>query len=86
MNVLSSAQVCAKLGGVSRTCLYRYINQHAFPAPIKLFETRSVWLESDVDAWLEARIAEHREAVAAGKIPYSVVRSKRAVAARHGEV
>ncbi|MBR8000344.1 AlpA family phage regulatory protein [Burkholderia vietnamiensis] len=86
MKMLSSAQVRAKLGGVSKTCLYDYVKRRGFPGPVKLFETRSVWIESEVDAWLEARIAEHRAATAAGEVPFSVKRSQRALAAQHGEV
>jgi prophage regulatory protein len=39
--------------GLSRTGLYQRTGDGLFPAPIKLGRT-SVWLESDIDAWIDA--------------------------------
>lgn len=42
---------------LSRTVIYRMMGKGTFPKPIK-FGRMSVWLESEVDDWIEARIAE----------------------------
>lgn len=47
--------------GLRRTAIYDKINAGDFPAPIKLGNV-SVWLESELDAWIQAKVAEYREA------------------------
>jgi prophage regulatory protein len=44
--------------GMSRSGLYNRIGLGLFPTQIKLGQT-SVWLESDVDAWIEGVVAAH---------------------------
>lgn len=47
--------------GLSRSSLYRLIQSDVFPAPIQLTGARAVaWLQTDVDAWIQSRIAESR--------------------------
>jgi len=41
----------------SRSTIYQLIAQGKFPKPISLGERAVAWLESDIDAWIEARIA-----------------------------
>ncbi len=62
MNILRQPAVTAKTGK-SRTRIYEDVAAGTFPAPIKLGPgARAVgWLESEIDAWIAARIAE-REA------------------------
>jgi prophage regulatory protein len=40
--------------------LWRLCKDGKFPKPVKLNTTlsRNAWLESDIDAWIESRIAE----------------------------
>jgi len=55
--VLRIKDLCLKLG-VSRSCVYHWISQGFFPAPIHLspFPRGAVgWNSADVDQWLEAR-------------------------------
>ena len=33
-----------------------------FPKPVKLSTSRNAWLESDIDAWIETRVAERNHA------------------------
>ncbi|MCY1294561.1 Prophage CP4-57 regulatory protein (AlpA) [compost metagenome] len=40
--------------------IYRRIHAGTFPAQVKLSEGHAVWIEAEVDAWIEARIAEAR--------------------------
>ena len=46
--------------GLSRSTIYDWANQGLFPSPIKLGKNSVGWLESEVEAWLEARVAESR--------------------------
>ena len=43
--------------GLSRTHVYRLINNASFPAPYKLSERVSVWNEAEIDAWLSAKLS-----------------------------
>lgn len=38
--------------------LYRKIKDSSFPAPVRLGENRVAWPEDEIDAWINARIAE----------------------------
>ncbi|EFJ0518408.1 AlpA family transcriptional regulator, partial [Escherichia coli] len=48
-----------QLTGLTDKWFYRLIRDGAFPAPIKLGRS-SRWLKSEVEAWLQARIAQPR--------------------------
>ena len=47
-----------RLTGLRRSTLYAKIAKSEFPRPIKLGERAVGWLESEVRAWQDARIAE----------------------------
>ena len=61
--LLRMSQVSDKVG-LRKTAIYELIRNGdpPFPAPIKLGTNTARWVESEVDAWIEARIAQHREA------------------------
>lgn len=46
--------------GLSRSTIYRKINEKTFPAPISLGRRASAWVESEITQWIEQRIAESR--------------------------
>jgi len=46
--------------GLSGSTIYRLISQGDFPKQIKLSERSSGWLQSEVDQWLNERIAASR--------------------------
>jgi len=46
--------------GLSDSQIYSLISQHKFPKQIKLGDRASGWIESEVDEWIEKRIAESR--------------------------
>lgn len=46
--------------GYSRSSIYLKVAEGTFPAPISLGGRSVGWLESEVDAWIEARIAYTR--------------------------
>lgn len=45
----------------SRSQIYRLMALGQFPKPIRLSARSVAWLESDIKAWLDARIAESKE-------------------------
>ena len=49
---------------LSRTQIYELASRGQFPSPIKLSERASGWLASEIDAWLEQRIAASRRKAA----------------------
>jgi len=56
--------VCDRVG-YSRSTVYLLINRSEFPKPISIGERAVAWLESDIDAWIEARIESGRTGVSA---------------------
>lgn len=44
--------------GKSRSGIYEGVLAGTFPAPVKIGVRSVAWLEAEVDAWIEARIAE----------------------------
>ncbi|WP_431357174.1 helix-turn-helix transcriptional regulator [Paraburkholderia phymatum] len=44
--------------GMSSTTVYRRISDGTFPRPVSLGCNRVAWLESEIDAWIFARVEE----------------------------
>jgi prophage regulatory protein len=42
--------------GLSRSTIYQYIKDGAFPRPVRLGARAVGWLESDVSDWIAARV------------------------------
>lgn len=51
-----------RLTGLSRSSIYRLEALGRFPAHIKLSDRASAWLASEVERWIETRVAAAREA------------------------
>jgi prophage regulatory protein len=47
--------------GLSRSTIYLYVQDGTFPRPVRIGGRAVAWLESDIDAWIEARLAERAE-------------------------
>lgn len=47
-----------RLVSLSRTQIYALIRAGRFPAPVKVGEHRSAWVEAEVEAWIDERIRE----------------------------
>lgn len=62
--ILRLPEVLARTG-LSRSTLYRRVDEGTFPAPISLGIRAVGWPESEVQSWIEQRIAESREGEAA---------------------
>lgn len=43
--------------GLSKSSLYALAQQGRFPAPVKLGERSSGWVEAEVDAWIANRVS-----------------------------
>lgn len=54
-SLLPMAEVRKRVG-LSPSMIYRLISQGEFPRPGK-FGTRSLWVSSEIDAWIAERIA-----------------------------
>jgi prophage regulatory protein len=48
----------AELTGISTREIWRMVSTGEFPKQVKLSTKRSVWLRTDVDAWLRKTLAE----------------------------
>lgn len=46
--------------GLSRSTIYQYIKDGAFPKPVPLGPRAVGWLESDVSDWIAARVKSAR--------------------------
>lgn len=46
--------------GLSRSSIYLYINAGTFPKPIKLGERSIGFLESELNEWIDSKVAESR--------------------------
>lgn len=44
--------------GLPRSTMYDWISRGVFPAPVTLGAKAVGWLEHEIDAWVESRIAE----------------------------
>jgi prophage regulatory protein len=63
LRILRRKQVESRTG-LSRSTIYARIAEGLFPRPIDLGGGRAVgWVESEIDAWLQARIDSSRKLV-----------------------
>lgn len=46
--------------GLSKTTIYRRIREKSFPSSINLGGRRVVWLESEINDWMQAQIEHNR--------------------------
>lgn len=53
-----------KMTGLSRSSIYDLISKDTFPKQIKLTSRSSGWLESEVQQWIDERVAERDSEVA----------------------
>ena len=42
--------------GLSRSQIYKLIQQEQFPKPVKLGEKVSVWVDSEVEEWMSKQV------------------------------
>lgn len=46
-----------RITSLSRACIYKYIGQQKFPASVNLSGNRVAWLNSEIDRWMQERVA-----------------------------
>ncbi len=46
--------------GMKRSTIYHHIQKGTFPKPIRLAARSSGWIASEVNAWIEGKIADSR--------------------------
>ena len=61
-NIINRLPVVKARTGLSRSSIYLRMKQGQFPRSISLGNRAIGWLESDVNKWLEDRIAESKVA------------------------
>lgn len=59
--IIRRPQVEARTG-LSRSTIYSRIKAGTFPAPVSLGEKAVGWVESEIDAWIAARIQSRKAA------------------------
>jgi prophage regulatory protein len=59
--ILRLCEVSKKVG-LSRSSIYKMLAANSFPPSISLGERAIGWLSSDVDAWIDSRIASSKVA------------------------
>lgn len=62
-------EVCARVG-LKQSTVYRLIELGRFPKQIKLSERASAWIESEIEDFMMARIAERDHESSAPESPY----------------
>ena len=50
------------LTGISKTCIYASIKAGTFPRPVKASKRARRWIESEIQAWMRARVEERDKA------------------------
>ncbi len=58
--MLRVREVCRRTA-LSKSHLYRLIEQASFPAPVRLGHRACAWVEIEVEHWLQQRIAISRQ-------------------------
>ena len=58
MNRLLKVKNVIEITGVSRSHLYALAQKGEFPKQVKLTERSSAWVESEVQDWIDTRIAQ----------------------------
>ena len=57
MKTLMKLNAVMSATGLSRSYIYALAQQGAFPKPVKLSERSSAWVQSELEEWIESRIA-----------------------------
>jgi prophage regulatory protein len=50
--------------GLERSAIYRAMDRGDFPRPVRVGLRAVAWLESEVDAWLDRKLAQRQEIAA----------------------
>jgi len=47
--------------GLSRSCIYRYINEERFPMSVSLSPRSVAWVESEIQQWIAERVERRHD-------------------------
>lgn len=50
--------------GLARSTIYQLVSENRFPRPIKISERSTAWVASEIQEWVEQRIAASRRVAA----------------------
>ncbi len=64
MTQLMKLRAVIETTGVSRSHIYALAQKGQFPKPVKLTERSSAWVASEVQEWIDTRIAQRDMEVA----------------------
>lgn len=67
MRIIRLSEVLASTG-LARSTVYKYVADGSFPKPVSLGDRAVGWVESEVQEWILARIAQ-RDDACGGCIP-----------------
>lgn len=63
IRLIRRKEVQAKTG-LGASSIYAMMQQGMFPKAVNISERRVAWIESDVDQWINERIASHKATIA----------------------
>lgn len=58
MKILRLTEVIEKTG-LSKSAIYRGLDENTFPQPVQLTERAVGWLESDLDKWIKKLVRQN---------------------------
>lgn len=62
VKVLERLNLVSQRTGRSRSAIYRDVELGIFPKPVKIGARAVAWNSDEIDAWIEARLAEREAA------------------------
>ena len=57
MRLISIKEVMHKTS-LARSTIYKYLTEEAFPKSVPLGANKVAWLESEIDEWIEGKLAQ----------------------------
>jgi len=57
MNKFLRLKDVRKITNLSRSSIYRFVQDGTFPRPVKLGQRSSAWVESEINQWADDRLA-----------------------------
>ncbi len=60
-NIILRLPAVLKRTGLSRSTVYLMISKGSFPAPVSLGERAVGWIESEIDLWVDEKIAASQD-------------------------
>ncbi len=68
-NLIRLSAVETKVG-FKKSFIFEAVRNGTFPQPIRLGHRKTLWVEDEIDAWIQARIQERQAALSSRKDVY----------------